>query len=299
MNIFSIFEEFSTHETAVSYLESVRWKDGVVCPYCKSDKTCKHSEKNKSRWQCWNCRKSFSVTVGTIFHRSHMPLNKWFLLIALMLNARKGLSSCQAARDLNIPQKTVWSMMHRIRKAMATDQMDLLKGLVEMDECYIGGKPRKEVKKDDDSDENQPPKNKRGRGTKKTPVVGIVERDGNVMTHEFSGIKLTAKNLMDLVRKSVDTENSTLMTDEYKGYNKMNTIIDHKAVFHAYEYVNGNIHTNTIESFWAILKRGIVGQFHKVSKKYLQNYINEFEYRYNNRKQENDVTFKNLIERMC
>lgn len=299
MNLLELFKEFSDNYKAVSYLESVRWKNGVVCPYCDSKKTCKHNDENRSRWQCWNCHKSFSVTVGTIFHRTHMPLNKWFWLIALMLNAKKGLSAYQAARDLGINRPTAWSMMHRIRKAMATDQMDLLKGIVEMDECYIGGKPRKQVKKHDDSDDEQPPQNKRGRGTKKTPVVGMVERDGNVKTQEFNGIKLTAKNLMELVRKSVDTENSTLMTDEYKGYHKMKNIIDHKAVFHAYEYVNGNIHTNTIESFWAILKRGIVGQFHKVSKKYLQNYLNEFEYRYNNRKQDNEITFMSLIERMC
>lgn len=299
MNLLELFKEFADNDKAVAYLESVRWKDKVVCTYCKSDKTCKHNNEKRSRWQCWNCKKSFSVTVGTIFHRTHIDLNKWFWLIALMLNAKKGLSAYQAARDLGMNRPTVWSMMHRIRKAMATDQMDLLKGIVEMDECYIGGKPRKEVKKNDDSNDDNPPKSKRGRGTKKTPVVGIVERDGNVKTQEFNGIKLTAKNLMELVRKTVDIENSILMTDEYKGYNKMKNIIDHKAVFHAYEYVNGDIHTNTIESFWAILKRGIVGQFHKVSKKYLQNYLNEFEYRYNNRKQENDVIFKNLIERMC
>lgn len=300
MNLLGMFQEFSDNDKAVAYLESVRWKDGVVCPYCNSDKTCKHEVRNRvKKWQCWNCNHSFSVTVGTIFHHTHMPLNNWFWLIALMLNAKKGLSAYQAARDLGMNRPTVWSMMHRIRKAMATDQMELLKGIVEMDECYIGGKPRKEVKKKDDSDDDNTPSNKRGRGTKKTPVVGIVERDGNVKTKEFNGVKLTAKNLMDLVRKTVDTENSTLMTDEYKGYHKMKNIIDHKAVFHAYEYVNGDIHTNTIESFWAILKRGIIGQFHKVSKKYLQNYLNEFEYRYNNRKKDNDITFKNLIERMC
>jgi hypothetical protein len=136
---------------------------------------------------------------------------------------------------------------------MATDQLDLLKGIVEMDECYIGGKPRKDVSKHNDSDDdNQPQQNKPGQGTKKTPVFGIVERDGNLKTQELTGIKLSAKKLMELVRKSVDIENSTLMTDEYKGFNKMNTIIDHKAVFHAYEYVNSDIHTNTIESFWAI-----------------------------------------------
>jgi len=131
MNLFSLFKEFEDNDKAVAYLESIRWKDGVICPYCNSDKTCKHNEKNKTRWQCWDCHKSFSVTVGTIFHRTHVHLNKWFLLVALMLNAKKGLSSCQAAKDLNMHQPTVWSMMQRIRKALATEQMDLLKGIVE------------------------------------------------------------------------------------------------------------------------------------------------------------------------
>ncbi len=245
MNILQLFQEFSDNDKAVAYLESVRWKDGVICPKCQSDKTCKHHVHNKAKkWQCWNCHHSFSVTVGTIFHHTHVPLNKWFWLISLMLNAKKGLSAYQAARDLGMRRPTVWSMMHRIRKAMATDQMDLLKGIVEMDECYIGGKPRKEVKKNDDSDDDDTPSNKRGRGTNKTSIVGMVEREGNVKTQEFNGIKLTAKNLMDLVRKTVDTENSTLMTDEYKGYHKMNNVIDHKAAFHAYEYVNGDIPTS-------------------------------------------------------
>lgn len=138
MNLFKLIEEFSDNDKAVAYLTSVRWKDGVICPKCNSGKTCKHNTKNKAKgWQCWNCNHTFSVTVGTIFHGTHVPLNKWFWLIALMLNAKKGLSAYQAARDLGMRRPTVWSMMHRIRKAMATDQMDLLKGIVEMDECYI------------------------------------------------------------------------------------------------------------------------------------------------------------------
>ena len=155
MNIFNFFQRFQYNEEAVKYLESVRWKDGVTCVYCGSDKVCHHQEISKRRWQCWNCRKSFSVTVGTIFHHSHIQLNKWFLLMALMINAKKGLSACQAARDLGMNRPTVWSMMHRIRKAMESDQSELLKGIVEMDESYIGGKPRKTNKDDDDYRRNE------------------------------------------------------------------------------------------------------------------------------------------------
>ena len=144
MNLIEIFAKFQDNQQAIEYLEQIRWRDGVICTKCGSNKTCKHREKTKTRWQCWNCHHIFSVTVGTIFHHSHVPLNKWFMLIALMLNAKKGLSSLQASRDLGLRAMTTWSMMHRIRNAMATDQGELLKGIVEMDECYIGGKPRKE-----------------------------------------------------------------------------------------------------------------------------------------------------------
>ena len=296
MNIFDLSRKFSTPEKAVKYFESIRWKDKVVCPYCKSDKTCKHQEKGKKRWQCWNCCKSFSATVGTIFHHTHIPLNKWFMLMALMLNAKKGLSSCQASRDIGIQQKTVWSMMHRIRKAMETDQAQLLRDVVEMDETYIGGKPRKGNDKDDDDDK---PSSPRGRGTKKTPVVGMVERGGSVKTVATSKFELKGKDLKKFVRKYIDLEETILVTDEYKGYLGMRSLICHLSVNHQKTYADGDIHTNTIESFWAILKRGMIGQFHKVSKKYLENYLHEFEYRYNRRNADNGVTFETLLGRMC
>jgi transposase-like protein len=292
MSILTIIQQFQDNDKAIAYLEQKRWGNKVICPYCDSDKTCKHQEKTKSRWQCWNCCKSFSVTVGTIFHHSHIPLNKWFMLIALMLSAKKGISAYQAARDLDMRRVTVWSMMHRIRKAMATDQAKLLKGIVEMDECYVGGKPRKE-KKDDDY---EPPK--RGRGTKKEAVIRAVERDGEVKVKQVSKSQLNNKGLMKFIRNHI-CDKATLITDEYRAYNGMEAIIKHERINHTYEYVNGNIHTNTIESFWALLKRGIIGQFHKVSKHYLQNYLDEFEYRYNRRKQDNHQVFENLIRRMC
>lgn len=292
MNLLQLFTKFQDNQQAIEYLEQIRWNEEVICVYCNSNKTCKHKEQNKTRWQCWNCKKSFSVTVGTIFHHSHVPLNKWFMLIALMLNAKKGLSAYQASRDLGIRRPTVWSMMHRIRNAMATDQGELLKGIVEMDECYIGGKPRKENKKDDD-DKGNP----RGRGTKKEAVVGAVERKGNVKVEQVSKMMLNAKGLLAFVRKNMDIAETLLVTDEYTGYNKMNDKIAHYSINHSREYVKGDIHTNTIESFWAILKRGIIGQFHKVSKKHLQKYLNEFEYRYNRRNLETKDVFNNLLMR--
>ena len=193
-----------------------------------------------------------------------------------MLNAKKGVSARQLARDLEVHRNTAWYMAMRIRKAML-DNGELLRGIVEMDETYVGGKPRM----------GGTP-SKRGRGTKKVPVVGMVERDGNVRA-KVSKI-LNSSRLMQLVRRNVDPKKAVLMTDEYKGYLPVKKYMLHQTVNHGTkQYVNGNIHTNTIEGFWALLKRGIVGQYHKVSVGYLQRYVDEFAFRYNNRK--NDDVF--------
>ena len=172
-SIIAIYRRFPTKEYCIEHLETVRWKGKPHCPYCKSERVSKHTEQDRrSRWQCSLCRKSFSVTVGTIFHNSHVDLQRWFLLISLMFTAKKRLSALQAARDLEMRSATVWSMMHRIRKAMMDDGK-LLAGIVEMDETFVGGKPRKSNHKDPD-DKGWP----RGRGSDKQPVVGAVERGG-------------------------------------------------------------------------------------------------------------------------
>lgn len=144
MNLIQIFKQFPTQESCISHLEKLRWNNKPICPYCQSINT-NHLVK-ENRHHCNGCRKSFSVTIGTIFHDTRLPMQKWFLAISLMLNAKKGISSRQLARDLELPVKTAWSMNHRIRKAMKQDD-GLLSGIVEMDETYIGGKPRKEAKK--------------------------------------------------------------------------------------------------------------------------------------------------------
>jgi len=268
MNIIDVFNSFQTQEQAVAHLEQARWKGHPVCPYCQSDKVCRHVSGDRAgqRWQCEKCHRAFSVTVGTIFHGTHMPLRSWFILLALMLNAKKSASSYQIARDLGIRRPTVWSMMHRVRVAMVSDteQAKLLMGIVEADETYIGGKPRKGNKKGDDAP------NKRGRGTKKTPVVGVMERGGRVVAKPMDPGQLSSKRLVKFIKRFVDCEASLLMTDEYSGYREMSAHIMHSTMNHATEYANGIVHTNSIEGFWSLVKRAWYGSHHHYSRKYME-----------------------------
>ena len=286
-SLVEIYRRFPTKEAALAHLERVRWPDGPHCPQCGADTVARKAEGGqRDRLQCWSCERSFSATVGTIFHNSHIDLQRWFLLIALMLNAKKGLSAMQAARDLEMRRPTVWSMMHRIRGAMADDGK-LLTGLVEMDEAYVGGKPRRTNRKDD----NDP--KPRGRGTSKTPVVGAVERGGRVKVKAVHKSDMTTDDMEAFTRETVDCSTSSVTTDEYSSYNTLNNFVQHRRVNHSIAYVEydlfGAAHTNTIESFWAILKRAITGQFHHVSRKYLPLYLREIAYRYNMRLQGCDL----------
>jgi transposase-like protein len=190
------------------------------------------------------------------------------------LNAKKGISSRQLARDIEVNKNTAWYMGMRIRKAMI-EHGELLKGIVEADEVYIGGKPRK-------GNNQEPTGSKRGRGTKKIPVIAVVERKGNVRARVAKDLK--AKSLARFIREKVEIQGATVMTDEFSGYCRLKYFVKHETVNHQEAYVCGNIHTNTIESFWAILKRGIIGQYHKVSARYLGKYVDEFSYRFNHRR---------------
>lgn len=283
MNILELFQSFQTDEQAIDHLEKARWHGHPVCPYCKSENIGRHAsgDRGNQRWQCRDCTRAFAVTVGTIFHGTHMPLRKWFLLIALMLNAKKSASAYQISRDLGIRRATIWSMMHRVRLAMATDQeqSDLLHGIIEADECYIGGKPRKGNNRDDDKP------NTRGRGTKKVPVVGAVERFGSVIAKVADANDLSANGLLKFVCKFVDTDASLIITDEYSGYNGLAAKMRHARINHSIQYADGLIHTNTIEGFWALVKRAWYGSHHHYSKKYIGLYIAEAAYKYNVRHQ--------------
>ncbi|MFH2141370.1 MAG: IS1595 family transposase [Bacteroidota bacterium] len=300
MNIVEISKKYGTRAKCYRYLEKLRWGRGKpVCPYCGS----KHTVKLKVesfRHHCYNCRKSFSVTVGTIFEDSRLPLPKWFVIAGLITNAKQGISAKEIERNIGVTYKTAWYSAMRVRCAMIDNCNIELENIVEMDESYVGGKPRKRNKKATNEPENKPTvsassiENKRGRGTRKTPVVGIVERKGKIVLKVIE--KLTSKNLMAMLNSFVKTEDATLMTDEYRGYAKMDEIIEHFTINHSEkEYVRGAIHTNTVEGFWNILKNSIKGNYIKVSKKYLPLYLIQSQYLYNHRNFKGDL-FEKLIK---
>ena len=289
MNIIQVFARFPTQGDCIAHLEWARWRDEPSCPYCGSLNTAPH----RKRHRCYDCKTSFSVTVGTIFHHTRLPLQKWFLAIMLMLNAKKGLSALQLSRDLQVNKNTAWRINMQIRRAMnQSEHRDLLTGIVEMDETYVGGKPRKGTKGDGEDGKHKP-----GRGTKKAPVVGAVERGGKVTAKATNKEKLKGRHMRAFVRDRVDTDQAQLITDEYKAYLGMSKLIPHSVIKHADWYVDGDIHTNTIEGFWALLKRGMFGQFHSVSRKHLQKYVDEFCFRYNLREADPFAAFDLTINR--
>ncbi len=283
MNLIEVFNKYPTQKDCIEYLEKIKWQEKPICPYCKSNKS--HRMPAENRHYCHNCLTSYRVTVGTIFHDTRLPLQKWFLAISLIMNAKKGIASRQLAKDIQVTKDTAWSIQMRIRKAMI-ETPSLLTGIVEMDETYIGGKPRKS---------NNPNNNtplKRGRGNKKTAVVGVVERKGKVFDRKMQ--KLSFKDLKRTAKQVIDFDNAVLMTDDYRGYIPFKNLIEHQVVNHSNkQYVSGIKHTNTIEVFWALLKRGIAGQYHHLSDRYLNKYIIEFCFRYNNR--DNKNLFKDTI----
>jgi transposase-like protein len=264
MNIIQVYKMFPTQLDCLSHLEKARWKGKPKCPYCGS--TNATPMKKEFRYHCNSCNTSYSVTVGTIFHKTHLDLQKWFLAISLVLNAKKGISARQLSRDLEVNKDTAWYMGMRIRRAMKEDP-EMLQGIVEVDETYIGGNDRRG--------------GKRGRGTTKTPVVGMVERGGKIRARKAKDV--SSNTLRELIREHIDVKNSTIMTDEFRSYLFLSKLTLHKTINHGETYVDGDIHTNNIEGFWSLLKRGIVGQYHKVSIRYLERYIDEFCYRHNYR----------------
>lgn len=295
MNIIAVFESFQTQDQALEYLEKVRWRGEPTCPYCKSKHVGRHTspDRKKPRWQCYDCSRTFSVTVGTIFHGTHVPLRNWFLVLALMLNAKKSASAYQIARDLGMRRPTVWSMMHRVRTAMVKDQeqADLLHGIVEADEVYIGGAPRKGNNGNGGGDGDSKPK--RGRGTSKTPVVGVVERNGRVAAQVAEKRDLKSKGLAKFLTRFVDPAGTILVTDEFPAYRSMSRIMQHVAINHQECYADGPVHVNSIEGFWSLVKRAWHGSHHHYSKKYMPLYIAESCYKYNKRKV--DCSFENTM----
>jgi transposase-like protein len=274
-----------TEDEAREQLEKLRWPNGPACPHCGGLNPYKIIGKPDSKrpvrkgvYKCRECRKQFTVTVKTIFEDSHIPLNKWLMAVSLMCSSKKGISAHQLHRMLGLTYKSAWFMAHRIRYAMQQKPLaEKLTGIIEVDETYVGGKPRKPIKRVFGE------KMQTGRGTKKIPVVALVQRDGTVKSQVMP--RLTGKNLRHFVYQNVG-KGSKIMTDEFPRYKKLGRYYNHQTVNHGIkEYVRGEVHTNTIEGFFGLLKRGINGTFHHVSLQHLQRYLTEFDFRYNMRKE--------------
>lgn len=298
MNFIEFLEKFPTEKAIIDHFIIIRYGTEPCCNHCGSLKVYQKHSRPKV-FDCNDCYNTFSPFKNTIFEKSSTDLRKWMYTIHLFLNGKKGISGLQLQREIKVTYKCAWRMLHQIRKAMGNKEQDqFTRSIIEMDETYIGGKPRKKNDKSNDDDEI-----KRGRGTKKNPVVGIADRinkkvHAKVAQLNEKGKKLSGIQLLEILDKVSKEECNVVITDEFKGYNLLgNTNHVHLRIDHSKEYTNGFIHTNNIESFWATLKRGIYGIYHHVSVKYLQNYINEFCFRWNNRKHENmfDLVLKQSI----
>lgn len=293
MNLCEVHEKLGTTEQCLEYIEKMRWPDGVKrCPTCGCDKIVKVERKAESKnnrgWfylcQEPTCHQQFSPTAGTLFHDSHLPLIKWFQAIALVLNAKKGISAMQLKRDLGVSYKTAWYLYHRIREIMNEGDIPKLGGIVEIDETYVGGKQK-------------------GKGVyygkkQKQTVMGAVQREGRLKLSHVTDSKV--KNIKPFIEASVDQNVERIMTDQavmypyaLTGYAAPHEIVNHIIG----EYVRGDVYTNSIENVFSLFKRGIIGQYHKVSAKHLQRYLDECAYRFNRRK--NADAFGETVRRLC
>lgn len=282
-----------TEEEARAEFEHIRWPNGPVCPHCESDNVIRIPENAAKKvrpglLQCRDCRKQFTVTSDTVMHRTRVPLKKWLMAFHLIASSKKGISALQLQRNLGLSSyQTAWHMAHRIRFAMQSDG-GMLSGTVEVDETYVGGKPRK----------GDPRPSKRGRGTRKTPVVALVQRDGNVKSKVVANV--TGATLKGAIREHV-SKDSRIVTDELGCYNGIGDEFDggHERVKHgAGEYVRGDVYTNTAECYFSILKRGVFGVYHRLSKKHLHRYCTEFDFRWNHRKMKDGERMEAMIARI-
>ena len=271
MTLIEINEMFSTQERCVELLKRIRWPNGVECPRCHAEQVT--FLEGHDRFWCSECSYQFSVTSSTIFHDSHLPMQKWFLAVLLLCESRKGMSANQLSRMLGISYKTAWYLCHRIRAAMAEQERPMLDGTVEVDETYVGGKQK--------GFQDKP-----GHGrSKKQIVIGIRQRGGELRFFHAKDAK--SGTLQRYIRDNVSEDVDVIITDEYNAYpNAMGTFKPrHETIKHkAGVYVRGNVHTNTVENAFSLLKRGIFGTWHKISPKHLAAYLDEMTFRFNRRK---------------
>jgi transposase-like protein len=276
INLVNLVERFHSEDRCREYLEELRWNNTVTCPRCNSISISQVKERNQ--YDCNSCRYQFSVTSGTIFHDSHLPLWKWFLAVYTMIESKKGVSANQIKRELNISYKTAWYLCHRIREAMTVGNPKPLSQIVEVDETWVGGK-KKNV----------------GHGYKgnKTVVAGAIQRNGDARLKVIDD--RSRQELHEFIKKYIGDDAEAIYTDDWPAYNGIadeNT--RHETVNHSEnEWVRGDVHTNYVENIWSLLKRSLVGSYHKVSKKHLDAYLDELEWRFNNR--DNPYLFRDTL----
>jgi transposase-like protein len=269
ISTFKLFEMFPNEETARTYLESRLWPKGATCPTCAGRD--RITPRNAGFYRCNKCQLDFTIRTGTIFERSHIPLHKWLYAMYLLVTARKGISSMQIAKEIGVQQKSAWFMLHRLREACGTE-LAKLQGVVEVDEAFFGGK---------EANKHHAKRLYAGRGAVgKVAVVGLRERGGRVIAHPVDSTDKEA--LQGAIVEHVEV-GSHLMTDEASGYSGIGGLFfDHDTVAHsAGEYRRGPVHTNSIESVWAVMKRGMHGVYHHASPKHLHRYVDEFTFRLN------------------
>jgi transposase-like protein len=270
ISTFQLFEMFPDQETARTYLESRLWPNGPRCPVCGLGE--RITERAGGCYRCNQCKEDFTVRTGTIFERSHVPLHKWVYAMYLLVTARKGISSMQLAKEIGITQKSAWFVLHRLREACGGNDLSKLKGIIEIDETYVGGK---------EANRHESKKFKAGRGpVGKTPVLGMRERGGRTVAMPIDGTD--ARTIQKAILENVEI-GSTIHTDEAGAYAGVHALsFEHDTVNHSKgEYVRDGVTTNGIESVFAVMKRGIYGVYHHTSEWHLHRYVDEFAFRLN------------------
>ena len=264
--------KFLDEQSCIAHLEQLRWPCGIICPLCGSPRKI-HKRARQGIYKCGECKKEFSIRKGTIYEESRLPLRKWFVAAWLMSSSRKGVSSYQLAREIGVTQKTAWFVLGRLRKAAqaAGDDLGPMDGPVEADETYLGGKEK---------NKHASKKLHAGRGgVGKDIAIGLRSRKGRVIAQKAT--RVDGVTLSEFVHSNVPVD-AELYTDDHGGYTRLSKEYRHEVVVHSVgEYVRGKAHTNGIESFWALLKRGYHGVFHHFTWKHLDGYLSEFSFRWN------------------